>query len=88
MKTIQHLTDRVRAEFVEMPGLRLTVEQVQRLCGIERTICELLLDSLVKANFLCLKPDGHYARVTDGELPRARPAKANLGVDTRTTKAS
>jgi hypothetical protein len=88
MKTIPDLTDRVRAEFLEMPGLRLTAEQVQRLCGIERTVCELLLDSLVKANFLCRRPDGHYTRVTDGELPRARPAKATRSVAAPATKAS
>jgi transketolase len=39
-----------------MPGLCLTSEQVQRLCGVERTICQLVLDSLVDAKFLCLNP--------------------------------
>ena len=44
-------------EFVEMPGLRLTSEQVQRLCGVEPTICQLVLDSLVEAKFLCVKSE-------------------------------
>src|SRR6266852_4487927 len=42
----------------EMPGLRLTLDQMQRLCGIERTVCQMVLDMLVETNFLCVKPDG------------------------------
>jgi hypothetical protein len=62
---------RIRAEFLEMPGLRLTVEQAQRLCGVERAACQRLLDRLVAVNFLCVKSNGVYARVTDGrEAPR------------------
>jgi hypothetical protein len=88
MRTIQDLLDRVRADFLEMPGLHLTADQVQRLCGIERTICALILDSLVTSKFLCVKPNGHYARLTDGECPRPTPAKADLRVDPRSKKAS
>src|SRR5260370_298475 len=33
----------------EMPGLHLRLEQVQRLCGIGQTICQVGLDSLVGA---------------------------------------
>jgi hypothetical protein len=50
MRTIDAVFNRIRAEFLEMPGLRLTSEQVQRLCGIERTICQLVLDMLVDEN--------------------------------------
>lgn len=88
MNTIHDVTERVRAEYLEMPGLRLTVEQVQRLCGIERTICELVLDSLVKTSFLCVKADGHYARVTEGGVGRPLPAKAQLRIDARAKNAS
>jgi len=35
VRTLQTVTERLRAEFMEMPGLRLTSEQVQRLCGME-----------------------------------------------------
>src|SRR5450759_2086869 len=69
---------RLRAEFLEMPGLRLTPGQVQRLCGIERTLCQLVLDSLVDARFLCVSSDGHYARLTDGKIARPRRAHADL----------
>jgi hypothetical protein len=58
---------RLRAEFLEMPGLRLTPEQAQYLCGVERALCQRVLDSLVEAKFLCVKPDGAYARFVDGD---------------------
>ncbi len=77
MRTIEDVLNRLRAEYLEMPGLRLKANQVQRLCGIEPMLCQLVLDELVNAKFLCRKPDGHYARVTDGEMFRPRPAKAD-----------
>jgi hypothetical protein len=59
---------RIRAEYLEMPGLRLTLEQVRRLCGIEQALCRTLLDALVDEKFLCVKSDGAYARLTDGHV--------------------
>ncbi len=88
MKTIQDVTQRVRAEYLEMPGLQLKAEQVQRLCGIERTTCQMVLDTLVNAKFLCVKADGHYARVTEGLFWRPQSAKAELRTDARSKKAS
>ena len=58
-----HALTRIRAEYLEMPGLRLTLAQAQRLYGVERALCQRLLDTLVDANFLCVKSDGAYARV-------------------------
>jgi hypothetical protein len=46
------LRRRVRAEFNEMPGLRLTVRQAARLFGIERVKCERVLQTLVSAGVL------------------------------------
>ena len=60
------LIERVRGEYLEMPGLRLTAQQVQRLCGIDRATCDRVLDALVRANFLSVKPDRYYARSTEG----------------------
>jgi hypothetical protein len=85
----EHVLSRLRAEYLEMPGLRLTREQVQRLCGVERAVCQPVLDTLVETKFLCMKADGTYARLTDGaDVPRPRPAKATVGGDTRSLKAS
>ena len=64
------LIDRLRAEFLEMPGLRLTPDQVQRLCGIDRMVCQTVLDTLVDMKFLCVSRDGTYTRLTEGAEPR------------------
>jgi hypothetical protein len=66
MRTIEDVLNRLRSEFLETPGLRLKSEQVQRLCAVDRTVCQLLLDSLVDAKFLCVKVGGAYARLNDG----------------------
>jgi hypothetical protein len=88
MRTAPTIIDRIRAEFLEMPGLRLTGPQVQRLCGIEQQVCRQVLDTLVEAKFLWRKPDGVYGRLTDGELPRPNPARASLSSGSRAAKAS
>ena len=46
------LLNRVRSEFIEMPGLRLRIDQAQRLWNLDRAICESVLRSLVDAKFL------------------------------------
>jgi hypothetical protein len=79
-----HELNRLRAEYLEMPGLRLKREQVQRLCGLERTVCQRALDTLVETRFLYLQADGTYARLTDEvDGPRPQP-----GGDHRSLKAS
>jgi hypothetical protein len=57
--------------------MRLTRDQAHRLCGLERVVCSEVLDALVQEHFLCVKPDGSYARVSEGRIPR-RTAKAAL----------
>jgi hypothetical protein len=39
--------DRIRSEYREMPGLRLTVRQAARLFGVEPATCERMLNALV-----------------------------------------
>src|SRR4051812_40926363 len=74
---MQHarIIERIRAEYLEMPGLRLTPAQAQRLCGIDGTICQAVLDALVDARFLAVNAHGMYARITDGAWSRPHPAK-------------
>jgi hypothetical protein len=68
MRTVQHEINRLRAEFLEMPGLRLTIAQAQRLCGLEGTLCRLVLESLVDAKFLNRDSNGTYTRLTEGAI--------------------
>jgi hypothetical protein len=82
------LVERIRAEYLEMPGLRLKLEQAQRLWSVERALCQRVLDTLVDANFLCVKSDGAYARVADGaDYSRPQPAKATLGSENKKRSA-
>jgi DNA-binding IclR family transcriptional regulator len=77
---MQHdaLIARIRAEYLEMPGLSLKAAQIQRLCGIEHATCEMVLQTLVDQHFLRLKSDGQYARLTVGPLQRPQMAMALL----------
>jgi hypothetical protein len=61
----QEAFERIRAEFLEMPGMRLTPEQVQRLSGVNREVCKCVLDDLVRAKFLGVMPNGSYGRLSD-----------------------
>jgi hypothetical protein len=84
---VDTISKRTRAEYLEMPGLRLKPEQAQRLFGIEPTVCRQVLDSLVEEKFLCVKSDGAYARVTEG-IPSPRPLKADLATPDRSRGAA
>jgi hypothetical protein len=52
---------RVRGEYLEMPGLRLTPAQAQRLWGLDRESCQVLLGALVDAKFLYKTRDGAFS---------------------------
>jgi hypothetical protein len=54
------LVARVRGEYVEMPGLRVTLAQACRLWQVDTTTCEKLLDHLVREDFLCRTESGFY----------------------------
>jgi hypothetical protein len=43
---------RVQGEFLEMPGLRVTRAQAQRLWALDAVVCEAVLSALVDARFL------------------------------------
>ena len=71
--------ERVRAEYLEMPGMKLKIEQVRRLCGVERDVCKSVLDVLVADGFLCVRSDGSYVRISEGvETSRSPAIKAAL----------
>lgn len=53
---------RIKEEFLEMPGLRLTGAQAARLLGLDLTPCHVLLDRLVAEGFLSYGTRGHYVR--------------------------
>ena len=52
----------IRAEYLEMPGLRLSKDQAQRLWGLDESTCEELLSELVEARFLRRTGQEAYVR--------------------------
>ena len=76
---MDEVLQRIQGEFVEMPGLRLTTAQAQRLWGLERDVCDALLGALVDAKFLSQTRDGSFVRM-DG----AHPMKVTRTRDGRT----
>jgi hypothetical protein len=71
---IDEVLQRIQGEYLEMPGLRLTAAQAQRLWGLERDVCDALLGALVDAKFLSRTRDGAFVRV-DGAQPGAFGAR-------------
>ena len=69
---MQTTLERLRGEFLEMPGLCLTEAQVCRLCGVSPVRCKRVLHALVDAKFLCVKENGMYARVIDDVVLQAQ----------------
>jgi hypothetical protein len=55
---------RVRAEFLEMPGLRLTFAQAMRLWGLDEDDCQRVIDALVGMCFLQKTSSGDVVRAT------------------------
>ena len=54
---------RIRNEFVEMPGLRLTIKQAQRLWGLNEETCGQVIQLLVESRFLCRTGVDLYERL-------------------------
>jgi len=52
------LVTRIRCEYREMPGLRLTVAEACRFFGIEERFCRAVLQQLLA--------DGHLVQTNDG----------------------
>lgn len=75
------LLRRIQGEFLEMPGLKLTSGQAERLWGLDQRTCDDVLGTLVLERFLVRTADGRYARLTEGSVAAPkRMAKVELAV--------
>lgn len=52
----------IRAEFREMPGMRLTEAQVRRLWHLSEQECDAVLEHLVSCGQLLRDASGRYSR--------------------------
>ena len=71
------LTDRIRAEFTEFPGLKLTAAQACRLWHVDESACVAALRALIEEGFLRETASGAFIA-----LPRPNSrATADLAQD-------
>ena len=70
------MTERVRGEFREMPGLTLTLAQAGRLWSLDPATCDEVLSHLVASGFLCRRADGAFCRASDMNGRQVRFAHA------------
>jgi hypothetical protein len=72
---------RIRAEYLEMPGLQLSVKQAHRLWGLDEETCARSMEYLVENRFLVRTTRGLYARLTEGSIAVATLRMAKASVD-------
>jgi hypothetical protein len=56
----------IRSEYLEIPGLHLTRNQVLRLWSLDAVMCDALLQALVDVRFLRRTHTGAYVRADGG----------------------
>jgi len=71
----ESLVARIRGEYSEMPGLRLTVAQACRLWQVDAATCETVLERLVREAFLYKTDKGRYLALS---VPVGRQAMTRL----------
>jgi hypothetical protein len=59
---LERIVCRVREEFREMPGLRLTPKQATRLWGMDEEECTVVIDRLVATSYLRWTRGGSVTR--------------------------
>jgi DNA-binding IclR family transcriptional regulator len=63
---LMKLTQRIREEFEEAPGLRVTVSEAARFWGLDESTCEQVLVHLFAAGFLSRGNDSRYRQASGG----------------------
>ena len=56
----RQITGRIQSQFRDLPGMRLTEAQIQRLCHLSKDECHTALDELINRGELSRDPNGRY----------------------------
>jgi hypothetical protein len=72
MPPLESLVARIRGEYLEMPGLRLTFAQACRLWQVDASTCEMWLEQLVREAFLNKTGNGSYIAISSTSSPQAK----------------
>ncbi len=62
LKRLAPLVQRIEGEYYEMPGLKLTEAQAQRLWDLDPDTCHIVLVTLMQRRFLRRTASGMYVR--------------------------
>ncbi|RPI53478.1 MAG: hypothetical protein EHM55_13665 [Acidobacteria bacterium] len=87
-ESLDALVERARAEFREMPGLRLTFQQMQRLWMLDRRTCHVLVERLLQTRVLMRTASDQYVRFgsTEAVLSQERPGRLDRRASLRSTR--
>jgi hypothetical protein len=64
--TLTGITKVIRSEFMEIPGLVLTRDQIRRLWAIDPEIAHQVIAQLLQSGFLRVGAHGRYSRADLG----------------------
>jgi hypothetical protein len=82
---LTNLVQRIREEFEEAPGLRLTLDEASRFWGLDEPIAERVLARLLATGFLTLGGDGRFeeseAPASRSEQETRRPGALLVGLE-------
>ena len=53
---------RLQTEWIEMPQMKITRRQAERLWSLSHEVCETAFATLIRKGFLVQAPDGAYIR--------------------------
>ena len=76
---LQELVNRIRMEYLEMPGLALTSGQARRLWNLDPALCDAVLSTLVREEFLSETRNGAFLRRNDGGRRPSAAASPGAG---------
>lgn len=60
----EQLAQRIRSEYLEMPGLNVTRDQARCLWALDSDVCDRLLAHLVRSGFLARTAQNTYVRAS------------------------
>ena len=73
MAVTPDLLERIRGEFREMPGMKLTIDQACRLWNLNDSLCRDAVDALIAERFLLRTPSGAFIALPSAARMKAGP---------------
>ena len=68
--SVADCAQRIRREYLDLPGMSLTATQARRLSNLDKETCQLALDMMIRERFLRRTPQAQYVRCTTSSIAR------------------